>query len=385
MSCFVIDVLALTQALIRCRSVTPDDDGAQGVLKQALKTLGFTVYDLPFEGDGSYPVQNFFARLGTGAPHFCYAGHTDVVPAGDEDAWTHPPFEAVIDGDILYGRGTSDMKGANAAFVTALSQFLEKKPDFDGSLSVLITGDEEADAINGTQKVLQWMAENNHIPDYCLVGESSNIKELGEEIKIGRRGSRSGTLTVTGKQGHVAYQHLVDNPLPVLAKIATALSDLHFDDGTEHFPPTNLEITTIDVGNKAGNVIPAAGSLRFNIRFNTEWNTETLDQKIHDTLQAISPDYDLTMSGNAQPFLTEPSEWVQNIAKIIEQETGRPPALTTGGGTSDARFIAPYCPVLEFGLTNETIHQVDECCKISDLKALVGIYEKIMAKTLSIK
>ena len=328
----MINATTLTQDLIRCPSVTPEDAGAQDVLKTELKKLGFEIFDLPFEGNGSYPVKNFFARLGTQAPHICYAGHTDVVPTGDESLWTHPPFDAVIDGDIMYGRGTSDMKAANAAFVASVANFLEDNKDFKGSISLLITGDEEAEAINGTVRVLEWMKDNHHIPDVCLVGESSNIKELGEEIKIGRRGSLSGTLTVTGTQGHVAYPQFADNPLSRLAAMAMALSSYEFDQGTENFPPTNLEISTIDTGNTAGNVIPASGYLKFNIRFNTEWTMETLDQKIRDILDAVNPDYTLETGGNAHPFLTDNKEWCHLVQNVVHTHTGCTPKLTTGGG-----------------------------------------------------
>ena len=384
----MINVIPLTQSLIRCASVTPEDAGAQDVLKKPLKEMGFTIYDLPFEGNGSYPVKNFFARLGTEAPHLCYAGHTDVVPVGDEAAWTHPPFDAVIDDEIMYGRGTSDMKGGNAAFVAAISKFLETHKEFKGSISVLITGDEEADSINGTVRVLEWMAENNHTPDMCLVGESSNTKELGEEIKIGRRGCLSGTLTARGKQGHVAYPQFADNPLPRLAAMAQAISIYEFDQGTEHFPATNLEISTIDVGNTAGNVIPAEGKLKFDARFNTEWTSETLEKKIRDILNDIDKNYDLQTRSNANPFLTKTGSWTETVLKVVTKHTqkyiGRTPALSTSGGTSDARFIAKYCPVVEFGLTNETVHQVDECLKISDLERLVEIYTDIMTTSLDI-
>lgn len=379
----MINVTTLTQSLIQCPSITPEDAGAQEVLITPLKEMGFEIFNLPFEGNGSYPVKNFFARLGSDAPHICYAGHTDVVPAGDENAWTHPPFDAVIDNGIMYGRGTSDMKGGNAAFVAAISKFLNNNKNFNGSISLLITGDEEAEATNGTIRVLEWMKDNNHIPDMCLVGESSNIKELGEEIKIGRRGSLSGKLTAHGKQGHVAYPHLADNPLPRLAEMAVALSGYKFDEGTEHFPATNLEISSIDVGNTAGNVIPAEGKLDFNVRFNTEWTAKTLDQKLREILDSTTTDYTLSTGGNAHPFITSPGEWTNTVLNVVQKHTNRTPKLSTSGGTSDARFISQYCPVVEFGLTNETIHQVDECLKISDLERLVDIYADIMHEILS--
>lgn len=378
----MIDVIKLTQDLIRCPSVTPKDAGAQDVLKKALINLGFTIHDLPFEGNDSYPVKNFFARLGTGSPHICYAGHTDVVPVGDESSWKHPPFDAVIENGIMYGRGTSDMKGGNAAFVASISKFLGNNKNFKGSISVLITGDEESDATNGTVRVLGWMKENNHIPDMCMVGESSNISILGEEIKVGRRGSLAGDLTVHGKQGHVAYPDLADNPIPKMAVMATALNSHKFDEGTKNFPPTNLEITSIDFDNKVRNVIPAEGKLEFNIRFNTTWTAETLDQKLRNILDDQNIEYSLTTRSGASPFLTEAGTWIEIVSSVVQKHTNRTPELSTKGGTSDARFISKYCPVVEFGLTNETIHQVDECLKITDLERLVDIYNDIISTAL---
>jgi succinyl-diaminopimelate desuccinylase len=378
----MIDVIKLTQELIHCPSVTPEDGGSQNVLINVLKEMGFKIYDLPFEGRGSYPVKNFFARLGTSTPHICYAGHTDVVPVGDEAAWTHPPFGAVIKDGIMYGRGTSDMKGGNAAFVSATSKFIETHKDFNGSISLLITCYEEGDAKNGTDPVLQWMKENNHIPDMCLVGESSNIKTLGEEIKIGRRGSFRCDAIIKGKQGHVAYPEAADNPMPKLAAVASALSAFKFDEGTEHFPPTNLEITNIEVGNKARNVIPANGVIEFNVRFNTTWTDKTLAEKLKEILSTVTPDYELQYRCGAHPFLTEPGPWTKIVENVVAKHTKRIPKLSTSGGTSDARFIANYCRVVEFGLTNETIHQVDECLKVTDLERLVDIYADIIEEAL---
>ncbi|MEM9469000.1 MAG: succinyl-diaminopimelate desuccinylase [Pseudomonadota bacterium] len=378
----MINVIQLTQDLIRCPSVTPEDKGAQDTLIQPLKEMGFEIFDLPFDGNGSYSVKNFFARLGTGTPHICYAGHTDVVPAGDESQWSHPPFDAVIEDGIMYGRGTSDMKGGNAAFVAAVSKFLETHKKFKGSISLLITGDEEKDAKNGTVRVLEWMKENNHIPDMCLVGESSNITEMGEEIKIGRRGSLRCDCVIKGKQGHVAYPDAADNPIPKLAAVTSALSHYHFDDGNEHFPPTNLEITNIDVGNTARNVIPAQGAIEFNLRYNTLWSKESLSEKLNEIIAEVTKDYELQTRCGAQTFLTEPGAWTDTVQNIVKKHTNRTPKLSTGGGTSDARFIANYCPVVEFGLTNETIHQIDECLKISDLERLVDIYADIIKQSL---
>jgi succinyl-diaminopimelate desuccinylase len=380
----MIDVVQLTQDLIRCASVTPHDDGAQDVLIKHLKNMGFEIFDLPFEGNNSYPVKNFFARLGTGSPHICYAGHTDVVPVGDENAWTHPPFDAIIDNGVMIGRGTSDMKGGNTAFVAAISKFLDTHKDFNGSISLLITGDEESEAVNGTIRVLEWMKDNNHVPDMCLVGEPSNPNEIGQEIKIGRRGAMSGTVTVFGKQGHSAYPDLADNPLPRLGKMVAALSEYQLDQGNKHFPASNLEITSIDVGNKADNVIPAKGVFKFNVRFNTEWTAETLSQKIHNILENIDENFKLDIHKcNAHPFLTEPGDWTQTVSNAVMKHTGKIPELSTKGGTSDARFISNHCPVVEFGLINESVHQVDENLKIADLELLVDIYADILSQKLS--
>lgn len=380
----MINVINLTQKIIQCASVTPEDDGAQATLTAPLKTMGFEIYDLPFGGNGSYPVKNFFARLGKGAPHICYAGHTDVVPVGDEAAWSQPPFAANINDGVMIGRGTSDMKGGNTAFIAAISKFLDTHENFNGSISVLITGDEEAEAINGTVRVLEWMNENNHTPDMCIVGEPSNPTELGQEIKIGRRGALSGKVTVFGKQGHAAYPDLADNPLPRMATMAATLSAHELDAGTEHFPASNLEITSIDVGNTADNVIPAQGEFKFNVRFNTEWTAESLEQKIQDILQSVDSNYKLEIyKSNANPFLTEPGEWTQIVSDAVQKHTNKTPELSTKGGTSDARFISKYCPVVELGLTNETVHQVDECLKIADLEKLVDIYADILTQKLT--
>lgn len=371
----MISSISLTQSLIACASVTPEDNGAQDVLKEALTALGFKIHDLPFEGNGSYPVKNFFARLGTESPHICFAGHTDVVPVGDESAWSSPPFAADIKDGVLIGRGASDMKGGICAFVAATAEYLEENDAPKGSISFLITGDEEADAVNGTVRVLEWMKDNGHIPDMALVGEPTNPDILGQEIKIGRRGSLSGTFTVTGKQGHVAYQDLADNPLPRLIKLLDALNNHIFDEGSKFFPPTNLEVTNIEVGNTAGNVIPAAGSASFNIRFSDHWNGESLENKVREILTNISPEYTLETRHSAESFLTKPGEWTEILSSAVENITGKKPSLTTNGGTSDARFIQKYCAVAEFGLINKTVHQVDENLKTDDLLKLAAIYK----------
>lgn len=375
----MIDVLELTQKIIRCPSVTPADAGAQKVLIDALKPMGFKVKKLKFSEAGTSDIENFFARYGESGKHLCFAGHTDVVPVGDRAAWKFDPFGAEIKNGVLYGRGTSDMKGGICAFVAAASEFLSEQKNFKGSISFLITGDEEGPAINGTRKVLEWMRENNNIPDVALVGESSNTYELGEEIKIGRRGSLSGLLKVHGKQGHVAYPDKAENPIHRLAEMTQTLSSYIFDKGSAFFPPSSLQFVKMHVDNEADNVIPAEASAQFNIRFSDRWNTVALDRKIRDILDATGYRYTLeTWSNYAESFITKPGEWTKDVSDAVEHVTGRKPDLTTKGGTSDARFITNYCPVVEFGLTNETIHQVDENCKVDDLYRLVKIYKKIL-------
>lgn len=370
------DVIELTQKLIACPSVTPKDAGALVYLSEQLSALGFTCHMLEF-GAGEEKVPNLFARLGDTSPHICYAGHTDVVPPGPEEAWTYGPFNPHIEDGILYGRGASDMKGSVAAFTAAVSAYLDQeKPS--GSISLLITGDEEGPAINGTIKVLEWMQENNHIPDVAIVGEPTNPDFLGQEIKIGRRGSLTGTLSVSGKQGHVAYQHLADNPMPRLIKMLDALAIHVFDEGSEFFPATNLEITTIDVGNTADNVIPQSGKAKFNIRFNDKWNSETLIDHLHAIIGACGYEYKLDTVCGAESFLTQPGDWSDIMREGVKSITGKTPAFTTNGGTSDARFISQYCPVVEFGGINATIHQINENAAVSDLQDLAKIFEETL-------
>ncbi len=369
----------IAQKLISFPSVTPEDAGCQAYLKSLLSGMGFEIFDLPFEGrGGTYKVPNFFARKGNTGPHLCFAGHTDVVPAGDEDAWSVPPFSGTVKDGKIIGRGASDMKGQIAAFVAAISSFLEGNTNHKGSISLLITGDEENESINGTERVLEWMAQNNQLPDVCLVGEPSNPDFMGQELKIGRRGSLSGVLTVHGVQGHVAYPARADNPLPTLVKLLSALQGTVFDKGSAYFQPTNLEITTIDVGNTATNVIPARGTAKFNLRYSDRWTKEALSEKIRQVLDAVDTNYDLKLTVGAEGFLTQPGEWTALISAIVERETGHKPALTTGGGTSDARFVAKYCPVVEFGMTNQTIHKVDEYCTLDDLEKCTSIYREIL-------
>ncbi len=379
----MINTLDLAKALIACKSVTPADAGAQNILKTPLSAAGFTCHDLPF-GTGAERIENLFARFGDKGPHLCYAGHTDVVPPGDEAAWAYGPFNPHVENGILYGRGASDMKGSVAAFTVAAIEFVKKYPAFKGSISLLITGDEEAEAVNGTVKVLEWMATNGHTPDVALVGEPTNPKMLGQEIKIGRRGSLNGHITVTGKQGHVAYQQLADNPLPRLIKLGNALASYIFDKGNEYFSATNLEITTIDVGNKASNVIPASGRLSFNIRYNDNWTKQSLMEKIRALLNDTGLKYDIAFEGNAESFITKPGPWSEVVAASVEDIAGKRPAYTTTGGTSDARFIVNYCPVIECGAVNASIHQINENAKVSDLNDITRIYTRVMERYFKI-
>ncbi len=374
------DALSIAQKLIRCKSITPEDDGAMAYLSSVLKSMGFEIFDLPFDGRESYPVKNIFARIGKGAPHLCFAGHTDVVPPGDESAWSVPPFAGEVKGDSLIGRGASDMKGNIAAFMAAAEKFLVANKNFTGSMSLLITGDEEKDAVNGTSRVLEWMKKNNHVPDVCIVGEPSNPDYIGQEIKIGRRGSLTGKLTVKGKQGHVAYPDRADNPLPRMIALLDALERTVFDKGSAHFPQSNLEITTIDVGNKADNVIPAMATASFNVRFSDRWTGEALEEKIREVLNKASMEYEIKFIRGAESFLTQPGPWTALVCNTVEAVTGHKPAMTTNGGTSDARFVAQYCPVVEFGMVNKSIHQVDEFCTLSQLEKCESIYHEILKR-----
>ena len=376
--------LALARALIRCESVTPEDGGALDVLQRALQTLGFTCHRLPFEEPGTAPVDNLYARRGESRPNFCFAGHTDVVPTGDRAGWTRDPFAAVVEDGVLYGRGASDMKGAIAAFVAAAARFGAAGAGV-GSISLLITGDEEGPAVNGTRKVLDWLAERGETLDACLVGEPTNPEELGEMVKIGRRGSLNGTLRVAGRQGHVAYPALADNPLPRLVALLNALLALTLDEGTDHFQPSRLELTSIDVGNEATNVIPGAAVVRFNVRFNDRHTGASLERTIRDCLDAVGETYDLAIEVSGEAFVTPPGRLSAIIAESVAAVTGRTPTLSTTGGTSDARFIKDHCPIAEFGLLSRTMHRTDECVPVEALERLADIYlgilERYFAKT----
>lgn len=373
----------LAQSLIRCESVTPADAGALDVLIQALKPARFTFWRLNFKDEDTPPVDNLYARVGEGPPHLCFAGHVDVVPPGDAKLWSHPPFAAEIAGGLLYGRGAADMKGAIACFTAAALDYVKGRRELDGSISLLITGDEEGPAINGTRKVLAWMKEQGERPDHCLVGEPTNAKRIGEAIKIGRRGSLNGRLKVTGVQGHVAYPHLANNPVSGLVKVLARLYDVQLDYGSAYFSPSNFEVTTIDVGNPTVNVIPAFAEARFNIRFNDRHSAESLKAQLRERVTLALSGTDLSFSLEFEPpsdsFLTEPGQLDALLSEVVSQVTGLTPSLSTEGGTSDARFIKAYCPVIEFGLTTATIHKADEHVSIADLEQLTAVYRRFIA------
>ena len=371
--------LALARALIRCESVTPADGGALDVLQGALQTLGFACHRLPFEEPGTAPVDNLYARRGEGAPNFCFAGHTDVVPTGDRAGWTRDPFAAQVEDGVLYGRGASDMKGAIAAFVAAVARF-GAAGAASGSISLLITGDEEGPAVNGTRKVLDWLGAQGETLDACLVGEPTNPEEVGEMVKIGRRGSLNGTLRVAGLQGHVAYPALADNPLPRLVGLLDALLALRLDEGTDHFQPSRLELTSIDVGNSATNVIPGAAAARFNIRFNDRHTGARLERTIRACLDATGEAYELATEVSGEAFVTPPGPLSTIIAESVAAVTGMTPALSTTGGTSDARFIKDHCPVAEFGLIGRTMHRTDECVPVEAMECLADIYLGVLER-----
>jgi len=374
-----IDVLGLARALIRCPSVTPVDAGALDVLQAALEGLGFRCHRLKFSAAYTPDVDNLYARYGSAQPNFCFAGHTDVVPVGNAAAWTVDPFGALVQDGVLYGRGASDMKGAIACFVGAAQRFLAARSGkFAGSISLLITGDEEGPNINGTVKVLQWMAEQGETIDACVVGEPTNPTRLGEMLKIGRRGSLTGRLTVFGQSGHIAYPDLADNPIPRLMRTLTLLDERTLDRGNQHFQASNLEITTIDVGNPATNVIPAEARATFNIRYNTEQTGAALEAWICKTCAAAAGRHKIDIEQGSSPFLTQPGPLSDAVAAAVEAVTGRRPELSTTGGTSDARFIKSYCPVAEFGLASQTMHKVDERVPLADLAALTDIYARLL-------
>ena len=381
------DSVPLLQDLIRCRSVTPAEGGALTYLENLLSTHGFVCQRLIFREEGTPDVENLFARIGSSAPHLCFAGHTDVVPEGILDGWTHSPFAGEIDNGFIFGRGACDMKGSVAAFAAAAIDFVKGRDKFKGSLSFLITGDEEGPAINGTVKVLKWMAENGHIPNHCIVGEPSCVDKLGDTIKIGRRGSLSFAVTVEGRQGHAAYPHKADNPIPKLARLIDRIAVARLDEGNDHFDPSSLAVTTFDVGNPAGNVIPSRATAKFNIRFSPEHSFASLKGWVDGEISAVKAEmggtWSVSATEGAEAFITEPGAFVGLVQDAVERETGVLPKLSTSGGTSDARFVKDYCPVLEFGPTNATIHQTDERIGIDELRATQAVYGRIIADYFS--
>ena len=369
------DPLALAQALIRCPSVTPVDAGAQDVLAEALTARGFTVNRLQFG-----PVCNLFARLGHAAPHICFAGHTDVVPPG-EAGWSVDPFGGTVRDGVLFGRGACDMKGAVAAFVAGVDAHLKSGPP-RGSISLLVTGDEEGPATDGTARVLEWMAAHGQVPDFCLVGEPTNPVRLGEVIKIGRRGSLNAGITVIGVQGHSAYPQRADNPVHRLVRTLAALTAAPLDAGTEWFEPSSLQITSVDVGNPASNVIPRTARAALNIRFNDRHTSAGLKAWLAAALAQHAEQFELDVSVSGESFLTKPGAFVDALTRAVAASTGVAPRLDTGGGTSDARFISRYCPVAEFGLVGASMHQVDERVPVAELRQLAAIYRDVLASLL---
>lgn len=374
-----IDPVALTQDLIRCPSVTPRDEGALDRLAAVLEELGFQCVRLPFQAPDTAAVENLYARLGDADPNFCFAGHTDVVPTGRPEDWQVDPFAGEVRDGFVWGRGAADMKGAIACFVAAVDRFVDRRGrDFGGSISLLITGDEEGPAINGTRRVLEWLKRRGEPIACCVVGEPTNPQTLGEMIKIGRRGSLNATLTVCGTQGHTAYPHLADNPIDRIIRMLSALTSESLDDGNEHFPPSTIALTTVDVGNPATNVIPGTAKAGFNIRFNNLHSGDSLSSWIRQTCERIGGDFDLDIRVSGESFLTPPGRLSEIISGSVESVLGVVPQLSTTGGTSDARFIKDYCPVAEFGLVGATMHKIDERIAVDDLLKLSGIYEEIL-------
>ncbi len=377
-----LDPVALTQALIRCPSVTPHEGGALTLLDAVLSAQGYRVERPVFTAPGMPEIENLYARIGTEGPVFVIAGHTDVVPVGDAAAWTRDPFGGVLEDGMVHGRGACDMKGGLSAMMAAALRFRRDNPNAPGSIAFLVTGDEEGPAVNGTVKLLDWAHARGERFDHCLLGEPTNPAAMSDMIKIGRRGSLTGKLTVNGKQGHVGYPHLADNPIRGIVRLLAALDAAPLDQGTQHFDPSNLEVTTLDVGNPATNVVPAQAKAVFNIRFNDVWTPETLAAEIERRLRETAGNsvrYEISFEPtNSVAFLTQPGPFVAMVADAVEAETGRRPALSTTGGTSDARFIKSYCPVVEYGPVGKTMHQVNECVAAADLLALERITHRLL-------
>ena len=375
--------LDLCQRLIRCPSVTPHDAGALAVLEHHFSAAGFATHRLRFSEPGTPDVDNLYARVGSGAPYLVFAGHTDVVPPGDHAQWRFDPFSAAVAEGMVYGRGASDMKAGIAAFAAAATAYVAEHGGVKGSIGFLITGDEEGPAINGTAKLLTWAEARGERFDHCLLGEPTCAERLGDAIKIGRRGSLNARLVVHGRQGHVAYPRRADNPIPHLLRLLDALIAAPLDQGTAHFEPSNLEIVTIDVGNPAMNVIPAKAHASFNVRFNDLWTPAALEAELARRCATAAPGarYDLSFEPcNALAFLTKPDRFTELVSEAVAARTGVKPALSTSGGTSDARFIRAYCPVVEFGPVGATVHMVDECIAVADLETLTEIYRDILER-----
>lgn len=383
------DALSLARDLIRCPSITPADAGALGVLEKVLNAAGFACHRVTFSEPGTADVDNLYARIGNEGPHITFAGHTDVVPPGDESAWSVGAFSGEVKDGFLHGRGAVDMKGGIACSVAAVLEHLaanDGKPRADGkgSISFLITGDEEDVSINGTIKLLKWAAERGEKFDHCVLGEPSNVETLGDTIKVGRRGSQSGTLLVEGVQGHVAYPHRAANPVPDISRLIVAISDEPLDHGSAQFQASNLEFTSVDVGNKASNVIPGEARAKFNIRYNDNHTQASLRELVETRLTKACGNRIRARivwePSNSNVFVTKPGPFTDLAASAIEEVTGRKPELSTSGGTSDARFISSYCPVIEFGLVGQTMHQVNERVPVKDLEKLTQVYRGILTR-----
>jgi succinyl-diaminopimelate desuccinylase len=379
------DPVPLLRTLIRCRSVTPAEAGALQFAARALGEAGFSTKELRFSAPGTPDVDNLFARFGTGRKHFCFAGHVDVVPPGNEQSWTYPPFEGAVAQGFVYGRGASDMKGSVAAFMAAAIEFAaERGSSFKGAISLLLTGDEEGPAVNGTKKVMAWLAAEGMAPDHCLLGEPTCLGQLGDTMKVGRRGSFSAAITVAGRQGHSAYPQNADNPIPKLVRLLDRLNRHVLDKGMEPFEPSQLVITSVDVGNPATNVIPERASAKLNIRFNPLHSGEKLRQWIEAETEKIKAEmggrFEFSYEKAGEAFLTEPGPFIEMVQSAVADVTGLRPKPSVSGGTSDARFIKSHCPVVEFGPTNATIHQVDERISIDELLQLKAVYRAVLAK-----
>lgn len=370
-----LSVLELTQALIACKSITPEDGGCQQLIAAQLEAVGFETHHLRFED-----TDNLWAVHGDSGPVFCFAGHTDVVPPGDLTQWDSDPFQPEIRGEHLYGRGAADMKSGLAAMISAAVNFVTAQPDHSGRVAFLITSDEEGVATNGTQKVIEWLQQRNETIDYCIVGEASSVASLGDRVMVGRRGSLLGKLTVVGKQGHIAYPHLADNPIHHLAPALAALTTIEWDQGNAYFPPTSFQVSNLRAGEGADNVIPGTATAWFNFRYATESSADTLKTRVHDTLDALGFKYELEWRLSGEPFLTGEGELTRAVSAVIEKHTGSPPELSTAGGTSDARFISPIgAQVVELGPINATIHKINERVRVDDLPRLAKLYQDTLA------